>query len=107
MSDVVAQQGSDASAETVWVYFGSEAGFADQPVHAGPIDQYTLSVAAQHPAAMRRLAIVNAPHPYVFQRSLIDDREQRRASHDHANACCVSRARVGAFARFDPCTIAR
>ena len=42
----------DAPAETVWVYFGSEAGFADQVVHAGPIDQYTLSVAAQHPVRM-------------------------------------------------------
>lgn len=43
---------ADAPAETVWVYFGSEAGFADQPVHAGPIDQYSLSVAAQHPVRL-------------------------------------------------------
>jgi gamma-glutamylaminecyclotransferase len=39
-------------AEEVWVYFGSEAGFADQTVHTGPIDQYTLSMAAQHPLRM-------------------------------------------------------
>ena len=38
-----------APAEQVWVYFGSEAGFADQDVHAGPLDHYSLSVAAQHP----------------------------------------------------------
>ncbi len=42
----------DAPSETVWVYFGSEAGFADQTVHAGPIGQYTLSLAAQHPVRM-------------------------------------------------------
>ena len=40
---------ADAPAQTVWVYFGSEAGFADQLVHAGPIDHYSLSVAAEHP----------------------------------------------------------
>ncbi len=43
---------ADVPAEPVWVYFGSEAGFADQIVHAGPIDQYSLSVAAQHPLRM-------------------------------------------------------
>jgi gamma-glutamylaminecyclotransferase len=43
---------ADAAAEEVWVYFGSEAGFADQTVHAGPIDQYTLSVAGQFPVRM-------------------------------------------------------
>ena len=35
-----------------WVYFGSEAGFAGQAVHAGPLAQYTLEVAAQHPLQM-------------------------------------------------------
>lgn len=29
---------------------------------------------------IERLVIINAPHPLVFQRSLFDDREQRRAS---------------------------
>jgi pimeloyl-ACP methyl ester carboxylesterase len=29
---------------------------------------------------VERLVIVNAPHPFVFQRSLFDDRDQRRAS---------------------------
>jgi len=38
--------------QEVWVYFGSEAGFAGQVVHAGPIAQYTQEVAAQHPLQM-------------------------------------------------------
>jgi gamma-glutamylaminecyclotransferase len=42
----------DAAPQTVWVYFGSEAGFADETVHAGPIDHYSLSLAAQHPLRM-------------------------------------------------------
>jgi pimeloyl-ACP methyl ester carboxylesterase len=29
---------------------------------------------------IERLVIINAPHPLVFQRSLFDDRDQRRAS---------------------------
>lgn len=36
--------------------------------------------ALQHPKRVARLVIVNAPHPFVFQRSLFDDPEQRRAS---------------------------
>ena len=36
--------------------------------------------ALRHPERGAKLVIVNAPHPYVFQRSLIEDREQRRAS---------------------------
>ncbi|WP_375401873.1 alpha/beta fold hydrolase [uncultured Sphingomonas sp.] len=36
--------------------------------------------ALRHPERVARLVIVNAPHPLVFQRSLFDDREQRRAS---------------------------
>ncbi|SOB80881.1 Pimeloyl-ACP methyl ester carboxylesterase [Sphingomonas guangdongensis] len=36
--------------------------------------------ALQHPTRVERLVIVNAPHPLVFQRSLFDDAEQRRAS---------------------------
>jgi pimeloyl-ACP methyl ester carboxylesterase len=36
--------------------------------------------ALRHPERVARLVIVNAPHPLVFQRSLIDDPEQRAAS---------------------------
>ena len=38
------------------------------------------SVAAQHPAAMRRLAIVNAPHPATFQRELANSPTQQASS---------------------------
>lgn len=36
--------------------------------------------ALRHPGRIQRLAIVNAPHPLLFQKSLIDDDEQRAAS---------------------------
>ena len=36
--------------------------------------------ALKHPDRVERLCIVNAPHPFVFQRSLFSDMEQRRAS---------------------------
>jgi pimeloyl-ACP methyl ester carboxylesterase len=36
--------------------------------------------ALRHPDRVARLCIVNAPHPLVFQRSLFDDPDQRRAS---------------------------
>ena len=36
--------------------------------------------ALRHPERIKRLVIVNAPHPYVFQKSLIDDPLQRAAS---------------------------
>ncbi|HYI40823.1 MAG TPA: alpha/beta hydrolase [Allosphingosinicella sp.] len=36
--------------------------------------------ALAHPARVKRLVIVNAPHPLVFQNSLIDDPAQREAS---------------------------
>ena len=36
--------------------------------------------ALKHPDRIRRLIIVNAPHPLVFQKSLIDDDAQRAAS---------------------------
>jgi pimeloyl-ACP methyl ester carboxylesterase len=36
--------------------------------------------ALRHPDRLRRLVIVNAPHPYVFQKSLIEDAPQRAAS---------------------------
>ena len=36
--------------------------------------------ALRHPGRIRRLVIVNAPHPLVFQKSLIEDPAQRAAS---------------------------
>jgi pimeloyl-ACP methyl ester carboxylesterase len=36
--------------------------------------------ALRHPNRIERLVIVNAPHPYLFQKSLIDDPAQRAAS---------------------------
>lgn len=36
--------------------------------------------ALREPGRVRRLVIVNAPHPLVFQKSLIDDADQRAAS---------------------------
>lgn len=36
--------------------------------------------ALQHPNRVERLIIVNAPHPFVFQKSLFDDMAQRAAS---------------------------
>ena len=36
--------------------------------------------ALRHPDRVKRLVIVNAPHPYVFQKSLIDNPAQRAAS---------------------------
>jgi len=36
--------------------------------------------ALKHPERLDRLVIVNAPHPLVFQRSVIENREQRLAS---------------------------
>lgn len=36
--------------------------------------------ALQHPQRIERLIIVNAPHPFVFQKSLFDDPDQRKAS---------------------------
>ena len=55
------------------------------------IDRFTLvghdwggaiawMAALRHSERVARLVIVNAPHPHVFQRTLIEDREQRRAS---------------------------
>ncbi len=38
------------------------------------------AAALAHPDRVTRLAIVNAPHPFVFQKSMFDDLEQRRAS---------------------------
>lgn len=36
--------------------------------------------ALKHPDLVKRLVVVNAPHPLIFQRSLIDDEAQRAAS---------------------------
>ncbi|VVT13336.1 Alpha/beta hydrolase [Sphingomonas sp. EC-HK361] len=55
------------------------------------IDRFTLvghdwggaiawMAALQHPDRIARLVIVNAPHPFVFQKSLFDDMAQREAS---------------------------
>ncbi|MEA3009233.1 MAG: hypothetical protein QOJ91_925 [Sphingomonadales bacterium] len=38
------------------------------------------TAALTHPGRVKRLIIVNAPHPLVFQKSLIDDEAQRDAS---------------------------
>lgn len=38
------------------------------------------AAALRHDARLSRLAIVNAPHPVIFQKSLIDDEGQRAAS---------------------------
>jgi pimeloyl-ACP methyl ester carboxylesterase len=55
------------------------------------VDRFTLvghdwggavawAAALRHPDRIARLAIVNAPHPLIFQRSLIEDEAQRAAS---------------------------
>lgn len=38
------------------------------------------TAAQTHADRIERLAILNAPHPYIFQKSLIEDFEQRKAS---------------------------
>lgn len=55
------------------------------------IDRFTLvghdwggaiswTAGIKHPSRLDRLVIVNAPHPLIFQRSVIDDHAQREAS---------------------------
>ena len=55
------------------------------------LDEFTLAghdwggavawtAALTHPGRVKRLIIVNAPHPLIFQKSLIDDSGQREAS---------------------------
>lgn len=43
---------ADDAVIDAWVYFGSEAGFAGQAVHAGPLAEYTLALAEQHSIRM-------------------------------------------------------
>lgn len=43
---------SGDAAIDAWVYFGSEAGFAGQTVHAGPLAEYTLALAELHTLRM-------------------------------------------------------
>lgn len=38
------------------------------------------TAAQAHPDKLERLTIINAPHPFIFQKSLIEDVEQRKAS---------------------------
>jgi pimeloyl-ACP methyl ester carboxylesterase len=38
------------------------------------------NAALKHPQRLTRLAIINAPHPVIFQKSLIESRDQRAAS---------------------------
>jgi pimeloyl-ACP methyl ester carboxylesterase len=38
------------------------------------------TAAQKHADRIERMAILNAPHPYIFQKSLIEDKEQRKAS---------------------------
>jgi len=38
------------------------------------------TAALKRPERLNRLAIINAPHPYIFQKSLIEDSDQREAS---------------------------
>ena len=54
--------------------------------------------ALQHPQRVARLVIVNAPHPFVFQRTLFDDMAQRRASQyiRHFRDTSIDRGLVGA-----------
>lgn len=77
---------------------GVESYTADKPVadlfalaDALGIDRFTLvahdwggaiawMAALRHPERLAGLVIVNAPHPFAFQRSLYDSDEQRRAS---------------------------
>ena len=55
------------------------------------IDRFTLAAhdwggaigwaaALTHPDRVERLVIANAPHPYIFQKTIIEDLDQRRAS---------------------------
>jgi pimeloyl-ACP methyl ester carboxylesterase len=55
------------------------------------IDRFTLvghdwggavawAAALKHPERLNRLVIVNAPHPLIFQRTVIEDHDQREAS---------------------------
>ena len=73
------------------------------------IDRFTLvghdwggavawMAALQHPQRVAKLVIVNAPHPLVFQRTLFDEPEQRRASQyiRHFRDTSIDQGMVGA-----------
>ncbi len=73
------------------------------------IDRFTLvghdwggavswMAALQHPKRVAKLVIVNAPHPFVFQRTLFDDLEQRKASQyiRHFRDTSIDQGMVGA-----------
>jgi gamma-glutamylaminecyclotransferase len=42
-----------AAPRRAWVYFGSEAGFAGQQLHAGPVAEYTPELAARYVVNVR------------------------------------------------------
>jgi pimeloyl-ACP methyl ester carboxylesterase len=54
--------------------------------------------ALQNPKRVARLVIVNAPHPFVFQKTLFDDMAQRQASQyiRHFRDTSIDRGLVGA-----------
>ncbi len=49
----IAVRAESGGGETIepWVYFGSEAGFAGEPVHAGPLAEYLLEHQSRWPVA--------------------------------------------------------
>uniref|UniRef100_UPI0035CAF34A alpha/beta fold hydrolase n=1 Tax=uncultured Sphingomonas sp. TaxID=158754 RepID=UPI0035CAF34A len=54
--------------------------------------------ALQNPQRIARLVIVNAPHPFIFQKTLFDDMEQRQASQyiRHFRDTSIDQGLVGA-----------
>ena len=54
--------------------------------------------ALAHPNRVERLVIVNAPHPFLFQRALFDDPDQRRASQyiRHFRDTSIDKGLIGA-----------
>jgi pimeloyl-ACP methyl ester carboxylesterase len=54
--------------------------------------------ALQHPDRITKLVIINAPHPLVFQRTIFDDPEQRKASQyiRHFRDTSIDQGLIGA-----------